>query len=59
MIFVCTTTLEQKLEIKNETDFSSLKENILTSSPNNSQTIKTETKQDSQSKTLHGLSFLN
>lgn len=44
---------------KNKTDFSSLKENILTSSPNNSQTIKTETKQEPQSKTLHGLSFLN
>lgn len=37
MIFVCTTTSEQKFEIKNETDFSSLKENILNGQPSDNQ----------------------
>ena len=56
---------EQKPEVKTETDFSSLKENIPNGQSsdnqpeqqNNSQAVKTETRQEPQSKTLGGLSF--
>ena len=56
---------EQKPEVKTETDFSSLKENIPNGQlsdnqperQNNSQAVKTETRQEPQSKTLGGLSF--
>ena len=56
---------EQKPEVKTETDFSSQKENIPNGQlsdnqperQNNSQAVKTETRQEPQSKTLGGLSF--